>query len=197
VLGVHPSLPANNVKGFVALAKSKPGVLTYGSAGHGSTGQLVAEMLKRLSGIEIRHIPYKGAAIAVTDLVGGHIHAISVTLTTAAAQIRSGKVRALAMSSTVRVSDYPDVPTFVEIGYPQLVASVWFSLSGPPGVPADIVARLNAEVRRALQLPDVRERLRAQAIEPGTLDPKEFSDFVATEYGRWAPIVRESGARQH
>jgi tripartite-type tricarboxylate transporter receptor subunit TctC len=197
VLGVHPALPVVDVKGFVALAKAKPGALTYGSAGNGSTGQLVAETLRRATGIDMQHVPYKGAAIAVTDLVGGHIHAVSVTLTTTTAQIRSGKVRALAMTSSARLQDYADVPTFKELGYPQLVASVWFALAGPPGIAPEIVSRLNAEVRRVLQLPDVRERLRAQAIEPGTLDPKEFTEFVAVEFKRWGPMVRESGARSH
>ncbi|HUP93345.1 MAG TPA: tripartite tricarboxylate transporter substrate binding protein [Burkholderiales bacterium] len=191
VLGVHPSLPVKDVKGFIALARQRPGTLTYGSAGIGSTGQLVAETLRRIAAIDIQHVPYKGASIAVSDIVGGHIHAISVTLTTTAAQIRAGKVRALAMTSAARVPDYPDVPTFRELGYAQLVASVWFSLSGPPGLPVDIVNRLNSEVRRILQSPEVRERLRAQAIEPGTFDAREFSEFVAAEYRRWAPMVRQ------
>lgn len=195
VLGVHPSMPVKDVKGFIALAKSKPGAISYGSAGHGSTGQLLAETFKQLAGIDIEHVPYKGAALAVSDLVGGHIHAISVTLTTTAAQIRAEKVRALAMSSAARVADYPDVPTFKELGYPQLVASVWFSLSGPPGMPSEIVSRLNGEVRRILQLPEVRTRLAPQAIEPGTLDAKEFTEFVAAEFKRWAPMVRASSAR--
>jgi tripartite-type tricarboxylate transporter receptor subunit TctC len=197
VLGVHPSLPVKDVKGFIALAKARPGTITYGTAGHGSTGQLIAETLRRSVGIDIQHVPYKGASIAVIELVGGHISAISVTLTTTAAQMRAGKVRALAMSSAARVPDYPDVPTFKELGYPQLVASVWFSLSGPPGMPAELVSRLNAEVRRILHLPDVRERLRPQAIEPGALDPREFSEFVAAEFRRWAPLVREAAARVH
>lgn len=197
VLAVHPSIPAKDVKQFIALAKARPGTITYGSAGHGSTGQLIAETLRRSAGIDIQHVPYKGASIAVTEVVGGHISAISVTLNTASAQMRAGKVRALAMSSAARVPDYPDVPTFKELGYPQLVASVWFSLSGPPGLHADIVNRLNTEVRRILQLPDVRERLRPQAIEPATLDPKEFAAFVASEFRRWAPLVRELGARAH
>ena len=192
VLGVHPTLPVKDLKNFIALARARPGALTYGSAGHGSTGQLVAETLRRLARIDIQHIPYKGAAIAVTDLVGGHIHAISVTLTTTSGQIRAGKVRALAMSSAARLRDYPEVPTFRELGYPQLVASVWFSLSGPAGMPSDLVNRLNGEVRRILHTPDVRERLQAQAIEPGTLDPKEFTEFVAAELRRWTPMVREA-----
>ena len=194
VLGVHPSVPARDVKGFVALAKARPGALTYGTAGRGSTGEVVAEMLKQLTHADIRHVPYKGAAQAVVDLVGGHIDAVSVTLTTVSSQIRAGKVRALAMSSEARVAEYPDVPTFTESGYPQIKASVWFSLSGPAGMPPEIVNRLNAEVRRTLQLPDVRQRLRAEAIEPGALDAKAFTAFVAAELARWAPIVRSASA---
>ena len=197
VLCVHPSLPAKNLKEFVAIARSRPGMITYGTAGQGSTGQLIAETFRRAAGIDIQHIPYKGAAMAVADVVGGHISAMFVTVTTTASQLKSGRVRALAMTSTERLPDYPDVPTFKEAGYPHLVASVWFSLSGPPGMPVEIVNRLNAEVRRILHLPDVRERLRPEGVEPNTLDARQFSDFVAAEFKRWAPLVRQTGARTH
>jgi tripartite-type tricarboxylate transporter receptor subunit TctC len=197
ILCVHPSLPAHNLKAFIAVAKARPGMISYGTAGHGSTGQLIAETLKRAAAIDIQHIPYKGASMAVADVVGGHITAMFVTVTATASQLKAGKVRALAMTSTERLPDYPDVPTFRESGYPQLVASVWFSLSGPPGMPADIVNRLNAEVRRILQLPDVRERLRSQGVEPNTLDPKQFTEHVAAEFKRWAPLVRQSASRVH
>jgi tripartite-type tricarboxylate transporter receptor subunit TctC len=140
-------------------------------------------------------VPYKGAAGAVADLAAGHLPAISSTLSTAAAQIRANKVRALAISSTARLPDYPDVPTFREAGFPDLIAVTWFSLSGPAGLPVEIANRLNTEVRRALQDPGVREKLRPEGIEPGTLTPREFTDFVAAEYKRWAPIVRASGAK--
>jgi tripartite-type tricarboxylate transporter receptor subunit TctC len=120
-----------------------------------------------------------------------------VTVTTTASQLKTGRVRALAMTSAERLQDYPDVPTFTESGYPQLVASVWFSLSGPPGMPAEIVNRLNGEVRRILYLPDVRERLRSEGVEPNTLDARQFSDFVAAEFKRWAPVIRQTGARTH
>jgi tripartite-type tricarboxylate transporter receptor subunit TctC len=194
VLGVHPSLPAKDLKGFVALAKARPGQLTYGSPGNGTQGHLVAEVFKQTAGINIIHVPYKGASIAVVDIVAGHIHAISTTLTTASAQIRAGRIRALAISSADRLSDYPGVPTFRQSGYRNLVATVWFSLSGPPGVPADIVSKLNGEVRRILQLPDVRDRLRGDGIEPNQLDPKAFTEFMATEVKRWGPVIRASGA---
>jgi tripartite-type tricarboxylate transporter receptor subunit TctC len=140
-------------------------------------------------------VPYKGAALAVVDIVAGHIHAISTTLTTASGQIRAGKVRALAISSEKRLPDYAGVPTFREAGYRELVATVWFSLSGPAGVPADVVSRLNTEVRRVLQLPDVRARLRGDGIEPNQLDAAAFTEFLAAEVRRWGAVVRASGAR--
>ena len=194
VLGVHPSLPTKDLKGFVALAKARPGQLTYGSPGNGTQGHLVAEVFKQTAGINIIHVPYKGASIAVVDIVAGHIHAISTTLTTASGQIRAGRIRALAISSAKRLADYPGVPTFRESGYRNLVATVWFSLSGPTGVPADIVSKLNGEVRRILQLPDVRERLRGDGIEPNQLDPKAFTEFMTDEVKRWGPVIRASGA---
>lgn len=195
VLAVHPSLPAKDVKAFIALAKSKPGQLTYGSPGNGTQGHLVAELFRRAAGIDIRHVPYKGAAIAVIDVMAGHIHAISTTLTTASTQVRAGRLRGLAVSSAERLPEYSQVPTFRELGYPQLVATVWFALSGPAGMPVDIVNRLNGEVRRLLQSPDVRERLRSDGIEPGTLDVKAFNAFMAKEIEQWTPVVRTSGAR--
>jgi len=194
VLGVHPSLPAKDLKGFVALAKVRPGQLTYGSPGNGTQGHLVAEVFKQTTGIDIIHVPYKGASVAVVDIVAGHIHAISTTLTTASAQIRAGRIRALAISSANRLSDYPGVPTFRESGYRNLVATVWFSLSGPPGMSPEIASKLNSEVRRVLQLPDVRERLRGDGIEPNQLDPKAFSEFMSAEVKRWGPVIRASGA---
>jgi tripartite-type tricarboxylate transporter receptor subunit TctC len=131
----------------------------------------------------------------MTDLIAGHIPAASTTLSTAAGQIHAGKARALAISTAARLRDYPQVPTFAELGYKELVATIWFSLSGPAHLPEPIVARLNTEVRRALELPDVRERLRPEGIEPGKLDPKDFAAFVADEVKRWAPVVRASGAK--
>jgi tripartite-type tricarboxylate transporter receptor subunit TctC len=195
VLGVHPSLPAKTVKEFVALAKARPGDISYGSPGNGTLGHLVAELLKQRAGINIVHVPYKGAALAVVDIVAGHIHAISTTLTTASAQIRAGKVRALAISAPNRLPEYAGVPTFREGGYRDVVATVWFSLSGPAGMPADVVSRLNSEVRRVLQLSDVRDRLRGDGIEPNQLDAKAFSEFMTSEVKRWSAVVRASGAR--
>ena len=194
VLAVHPSLPARDLRSFIALAKAKPGRLTYGSPGNGTQGHLVAELFKRATGIDIRHVPYKGASVAVIDVVAGYVDSLSTTLTTAGSQIRSGRLRALALSSSERLSEYSYVPTYRELGFPQLVATVWFSISGPAGMPADIVNRLNGEIRRVLQLPDVAERLQSDGIESGNLDPQAFSAFVAQEIKRWSPIIRASGA---
>jgi tripartite-type tricarboxylate transporter receptor subunit TctC len=195
VLAVHPSVKARDLREFVLLAKSKPGALSYGSPGNGTQGQLVAELFKQRAGIDVQHVPYKGASGAVTDLIAGHIPAVSTTLTTAASQIRAGRARALAISAATRLPEFPDIPTYAELGYPDLVAIVWFSLSGPANLPADIVERLNAEVNRALALPDVRERLKPEGIVPNRLTAKEFSAFVAEEFRRWEPIVRASGAK--
>ena len=193
VLAVHPSVEARDLRAFVALAKSKP--LSYGSPGNGTQGQLVAELFKQRAGIDLQHVPYKGASGAVTDLIAGHIPVVSTTLTTAASQIRAGRARALAISAAARLPEFPDVPTYAELGYPDLVATVWFSLSGPAGLPSDIVERLNAEVNRALDLPDVRERLKPEGIVPQRMSAREFSGFVAEEVRRWAPIVKASGAK--
>ncbi|MGH8703530.1 MAG: Bug family tripartite tricarboxylate transporter substrate binding protein [Burkholderiales bacterium] len=195
VFAVHPSLPVKDLKAFIALARSRPRELTYGSPGNGTQGHLMAELFQQRAKIAIVHVPYKGAAIAVVDIVAGHIHAISTTLTTASTQIRAGRVRALAISSEARLPEYPGVATFRDFGYRDVVGTVWFSLSGPAGLPADIVSRLNGEVRRILQLPDVRDRLRGDGIEPNQLDAKAFTDYMAAEVKRWGPVVRASGAR--
>ena len=195
VLVVNPAVPARDLREFVALLKKEPDKYSYGSPGNGTHGQLVAELFKQLAGVQMQHVPYKGAAVAIADLMAGHIPVASTTLTTAAGQIHAGKARALAISSEARLPDYPNVPTYAEMGYKDLVATVWFSLSGPAGMPADIVERLNAEVRKALDAPDSRQRLRPEGIEPGKLDPRQFTAFVEQELKRWAPVVKASGAK--
>ena len=195
VFAVHPSLPVKDLKGLIALAKARPGQLTYGSPGNGTQGHLVAELFKRSAGVDLRHVPYKGAAIAVVDVMAGHIDSISTTLSTASAQIRAGRLRGLAVSSAERLPAYAQLPTFRELGFPTLVATVWFGLSAPAGVPPDIASRLESEVKRILQLPEVRERMRSEGIEPAGSEGKGYSAFVAAELERWTPVVRASGAK--
>lgn len=190
VLVVHPGLEARNLDEFIGLSKSRAGGLSYGSPGQGTQGHLTAELLKAQSGANLTHVPYKGAALAMSDLMGGHIPAVSSTLTTAATQIKAGKARALALSSARRLPDFPDVPTFAEAGYPELLATVWFSLSGPAGLPPPIVSKLNAEVRDILQLPDVRRRLESDGVEPNDLDAAAFTAFVRAEIARWTPLAK-------
>jgi tripartite-type tricarboxylate transporter receptor subunit TctC len=194
VFAAHPSVPAKDLKEFVALAKASPGKYSYGSPGSGSHGHLVGEVFKQLAGIDMTHIPYKGGGPATADLIAGHVPTISTTLSSAATQIRAGKARGLAISSAARLPDHPEIPTFREMGYPELVATIWFGLSGPAGMAPDVVQRLNTEVRRALQLPDVRERLRPEGIEPGNLDPQQYTAFIVDELKRWVPVLRATGA---
>jgi len=190
VLVVHPSLPARDLKEFIALSKSRTEGLSFGSPGQGTHGHLIVEMLRTMSGANLTHVPYKGAALAIADLIGGHIPATSTTLTTAATQIKAGKARPLAVSSAKRLPDFAGVPTYVESGYPDIVAITWFSLSGPAGLPQPIVARLNSEVRAILQSPEVRERFAPEGFEPNDLDAAEFADFVRREIDRWAPLAK-------
>jgi tripartite-type tricarboxylate transporter receptor subunit TctC len=195
VLVVNPDVPAKNLADFVSLLKQNPNKFSYGSPGNGTHGQLVAELFKQLAHVEMQHVPYKGASGAITDLIAGHIQAASTTLSTASGQIHSGRARALAISTARRLPDYPELPTFAEAGYKELVATIWFSLSGPAGLPEPIATKLNSETRKALQSPEVLEHLKPEGIEPGNLSAAEFTAFVAEETRRWAPVVRASGAK--
>ncbi len=187
---VHPGTAAKNLSEFVALSKSAPKGLSYGSPGQGTHGHLVAELFRAQTGAQLVHVPYKGAALAIVDIVGGHISAGFMTLSTAATQIKAGRVRALAHTGAKRLPEFADVPTFAEGGFRDLVAPTWFALSGPPGMPPAIVKRLNIEVRAALAAPDVRERLAGDGIEPNDLDPNAFTQFMRAEIAKWAPVAK-------
>jgi tripartite-type tricarboxylate transporter receptor subunit TctC len=195
VLIVGPGVAAKTLPELIAYGKANPDKLSYGTPGIGTHGHLVAELLQKQAGFKMAHVPYRGAGQAITDILGGQIPIGSFTLTTASEQIRAGKVRALAISSPKRLPDYPDVPTYTELGYPDLVTVTWFALSGPAGIPADIVKRLNSEVVRALREPDIRQRLQRDAIDPEPLDPDSFVKFIQAETAIWAPIARASGAK--
>ena len=195
LFAVHPSLPPRALKEFIAFAKRRPKELVFGSPGNGTMGHLFGVLFTNRAGIAIEHVPYKSASGAVVDIVAGHIQTISTTLSTAAPQIRAGRVRPLAISAPERLQEFPSVPTFLESGHPELVATVWFALSGPPGLAAEIVSRLNAESQRIMGLPEVRERLRANGILAQPLGEKAFAEFVASEIKRWTPVIRASGAR--
>ncbi len=189
VLVVNKSVPAKTLKDFIEFAKKAPGGLSYGTPGIGTHGHLVAEMLQQLAGFKMTSIPYRGAALAVTDIIGGQVPAGSFTLTTASGQINGGNLVALAVTSKRRLPDYPDIPTYAELGYPQLIATTWFSLSGPAHMPADIVNLINTTVIKGFQKPDIRQRLERDSIDPEPFTPAEFTAFVKEEAERWGPIA--------
>ncbi len=194
VLAVNPGFEAKTLQQYVELSRSAPEGIVYGSPGPGTHANLIGEMFRKLSGGRLVHVPYKGSGPSAADLVAGHIPSAIMTLGSAAGFVRSGRLRLLAVTATRRVADFPDVPTFAESGYKDIVAITWFSLSGPAGLPRSMVVRLNAEVRAALAEPDIRKRLLADGIEPGDLDADAFTAFFRAEIDRWAPLARAAAA---
>jgi tripartite-type tricarboxylate transporter receptor subunit TctC len=190
VMIVHPSLGVKSLKELLELAKKSKDPLNYVSPGTGTLGNVVAEYWARQQNIQLEHIPYKGAAQAITDLIGGHVKVGSMTFTTASAQIRAGTVIPLAVTSAKRLAEFPDLPTFKELGYPDMIATTWFSLSGPKGLPADIVQKVNQEVEKAKTNPEVQKRLAIEAIETEKMTPAEFTKFVGTEIAKWGPVAK-------
>jgi tripartite-type tricarboxylate transporter receptor subunit TctC len=196
VLVVTPELPVKSLAELVDLAKKNPGAINYGSPSAASHSAMVADLFQRSAGIRLTHIPYKGASQAMTDMLGGHLPAASMTLTSAAAQLDAKKVRALAVSSARRVADYPELPTYAEQGFPDIVAHTWFALSGPANMPSAIVNKLNAEVIKALRQPDIQERLKREAIYTEPFTPEEFTAFFKREIDRWTPLAKASSMQE-
>jgi tripartite-type tricarboxylate transporter receptor subunit TctC len=195
VLIVHPSMGVKTYKEFLALARASKEPISYISPGAGSHAYLMGEYLARQEKFKVSHIPYKGAGPALTDLVAGHVKLGLMTYSSAAAQVRAGKVQALAITSEKRVPSLPDVPTFRELGQ-DLVAATWFSLSGPAKLPNDIVQQISRETLKAMQLPEVQKRLEMDAIETRLFSPEEFTKFIEAETARWAPLAKEIAASQ-
>lgn len=191
----HPSLGINELDQLLTLVRNSSEPLSYGSPGVGTQGHLVVAYLARALSLPFAHVAYKGAGPAMFDLIGGHIKLASVTWTTALPHIQAGEVRAIAVTSKRRLAAFPDLPTFAELGYPDLVATTWFSLSGPPGLPDAIVNRLNHAVLAALDLPQVRTRLEQEGIDAERMDPAAFANFMKEENAHWLPIVRSAGSR--
>jgi tripartite-type tricarboxylate transporter receptor subunit TctC len=190
VLIAHPSLGVKSLKDLLVLARATNEPMGYVSPGAGTLGNLVAEFWARKESIKLEHIPYKGASQAVTDLVAGHVKLGSMTWTTALGHIRGGTVTPLAVSSAKRLAEFPDVPTLKELGYPDLVAVTWFSLSGPTGLPGDITRRMNAETVKALGSAGVQARLAQEAMETEPMTAEEFTRFVEAEIAKWGPVAK-------
>src|SRR3954469_18831931 len=190
VMVAHPSLGVKSLKELLELAKKSKDPLGYVSPGAGTLGNLVAEFWADKEKIKLEHIPHKGASPAMNDLIGGHVKLGSMTFTTASSQIRAGNVVPLAVSSATRLKEFPDLPTFKELGYPDLVATTWFSISGPKGLPADVVKKVNAAVDKAKDSPEVQKRLALEAMETEKMSSEEFTKFVAAELAKWGPVAQ-------
>ena len=189
VFVVNPALKARSLAELAARARAE--TIDFVSPGVGTLGHLMVEEFARQAGIKLQHIPHKGAAQAMLDIIAGNVLFGSMTWSSAVGQIRAGKVIPIAVSSKGRVPEFPDVPTLAELGYPDLVANTWYALSGPAGVPDDIVRKLNRAVAQILELPDVRQRLDQDAVEREPMTPEELTAFITREVARWGPVARK------
>lgn len=194
-LSAHPSVPARTVKDLIALAKAKPDALSFASSGSGGVSHLVGEMFKSQAGVQMLHVPYKGDAPALADLVGGQVSLQFGTAVSFLPYIQSGKLKTLAVTSTKRSPILPDVPTVSESGLKGFEALQWFGVFGPAGLPRDLVARLHGEIQRIVQTPELKDRLTKLASEPLVGTPEQFAAFQKSEIAEWAKVVKASGTR--
>jgi len=195
VLVLHPSVPASSVKEFITLLKSQPGKLSYSSAGNGSQPHLAAELFKSMTGTDMIHVPYKGAPQAMSDLLAGHVSVSFATTPTAVPNVQNGKVKALGVSSTKRVSSLPDVPTLAESGLPGYDANGYFGLMGPAGVPQALIDKINIAVMAIVRDPAMSKTLSDLGYEASPSTPSEHAAFLRQEVAKWAKVVKESGAK--
>lgn len=190
ILVAHPSFPANNLQEFVAYAQKNKDGLSWGSSGQGTHAQLIGEVFAKQAKYKHTHVGYKGAGPAINDLLGNQIPAAFVTFTAANAFVNAGKLKAFAVTSTRRMADMPNVPTFSELGYPDLVATTWFGVSGPPGMPPALVERINAEIRKAQKSDGMQKMMALEGIQSQDWDAATFTRFMRSETDRWIPLVQ-------
>jgi tripartite-type tricarboxylate transporter receptor subunit TctC len=195
VLVVNPAVPAKDVKEFIAYAKANPGKLNFGSGSTGSAGHLAGELFNEMAGVQMAHIPYKGAAPAMQDLIGGQIQLMFDNMASSLPQVKAGKIRALAVTTPKRASAAPELPAIAESGLPGFDISTWFGLFAPANVPKEVVAKLHMEFTRALALPDVKEKLAGLGIEPVGNKPEEFAAYIKSEAAKYGEVIKKSGAR--
>jgi len=194
LLVVNNDLPVKSVAELIAYMKANPNKLSFGSPGIGSSVHVSGELFKSMTGTSMTHVPYKGRQFAIPDLVGGQIQLMFDNMPSALPMAKEGKIRALAQTTAKRSGAAPDVPTVAET-VPGFEATTWFAVFAPTGTPADVVARVNAEMQRVFKLPDVQDRLRALGLEPWISTPDELARFQAAEIVKWAKVVKESGAK--
>jgi len=192
---LHPSLPANSVKELIALARARPGQLSFGSAGIGSPNHLSLELFQAMAGVRMVHVPYKGSGQLVGDLLAGQVQLASMGLPVAVPHVQSGKLRAIAVTGAARSPLLPEVPTVSEAGLPGFEVTSWYGVFGPAGLPADIVVKLNSEIGSAVTAAEVKERLAALGAEPSVKSPDQFGRYVRQEITKWAKVVKDSGAK--
>jgi len=195
VLVVHPSVAAKNVKELIALAKAQSGKLTYGSSGVGGAGHLAGVLFDQLAGTKMIHVPYKGGAPAIIALVSGEVNMVFATAETAVPQVKAGKIRALGVTTAKRSALLPDLPTIAEGGLPGYEANNWYGLLAPAKTPAAIVERLNREVVKVLNMPNVKEQLFRSGLDASPSTPKEFGAYIKSEMAKWSKVVKASGAK--
>ena len=195
VLICHPNAPAKTVKDIVALAKAKPGTLSFGSAGSGSAQHMALELFKVAAGIDVLHVPYKGSAPLLTDLMGGQINYSFDTMAAVTPHVKGGKVFAVAQTRTKRSATYPDLPTVAESGYPGFEATTWYGMIGPAKMAPDVVSRINRDINSAMAMADVKERLAGVGAEDGGGTAQQFADFMRAERVKWARVVKEANVK--
>lgn len=195
ILAVHPSLPVRSVRDLIGLARARPGQIDYSSGGNGTPPHLAGELFKTLAGLNIRHIPYKGGPPAVTAVVSGEVSLMFANALPALPHIKTGRLRALAVTSSSRAEAFPDIPTIAESGVPAFHAVQWYGVIAPAGTPHAIVERLNREVRQAIKLADVKAPLAAEGADLSDTTPEQFRQFIEQEIIRWGKAVRDSGAQ--
>jgi tripartite-type tricarboxylate transporter receptor subunit TctC len=195
VMITNPSVPAATLREFIALAKSKPGEMNFGSGGSGTSNHLAGELFNIVAGVKLVHVPYKGVNLAMNDVLSGRVQLVFIGIPAAAPHIKAGKLRALALAAPQRSAVLPDVPTADEAGLPKFEVTTWYGILAPAGTPRPVVARLNGELGRIMHSSEMKERLDALATDPVTGTPEEFAELIRREIAKWGEVVREAGLK--
>ena len=195
ILVAHPSFPANSVKELIDYARRNPGKVNYGSSGNGTSVHLAMELFKSMTKTYMLHIPYKGSAPVVTDLIAGQVDVMFDNMPNVIGQVRAGKMKALAVTTAQRSPQAPEIPTMAEAGVPGYEQTAWFGVLAPAGTPREIILKLNGEITKLLNSAEVKERFAKQGVEVRTTTPEQFGEFVRSEVGRWAKVIKEAGIR--